>query len=81
MGTSGDMETAIAEGATIIKVGTAIFGQRTYPDSYYWNENIKLLNKQQLKNSRLKLMVLALSRRSQTIAPIPSSNARTGDYS
>ncbi len=41
MGMSGDMETAIEEGATIIRVGTAIFGQRTYPDSYYWNENIK----------------------------------------
>ena len=41
MGMSGDMETAIAEGATIIRVGTAIFGQRAYPDSYYWNENVK----------------------------------------
>jgi len=40
MGMSGDMETAIAEGATIARVGTAIFGQRIYPDSYYWNENI-----------------------------------------
>ncbi|MFT3947909.1 MAG: YggS family pyridoxal phosphate-dependent enzyme [Agriterribacter sp.] len=39
MGMSGDMETAIEEGATIIRVGTAIFGQRIYPDSYYWNEN------------------------------------------
>ncbi|SDC05881.1 YggS family pyridoxal phosphate-dependent enzyme [Niabella drilacis] len=39
MGMSGDMETAIAEGATIVRVGTAIFGQRIYPDSYYWNEN------------------------------------------
>lgn len=38
MGMSGDMETAIAEGATIVRVGTAIFGQRIYPDSYYWNE-------------------------------------------
>lgn len=38
MGMSGDMETAIAEGATIIRVGTAIFGQRIYPDSYYWKE-------------------------------------------
>ena len=40
MGMSGDMEMAIAEGATIIRVGTAIFGQRMYPDSYYWNEGI-----------------------------------------
>lgn len=39
MGMSGDLETAIAEGATIIRVGTAIFGQRPTPDSYYWNEN------------------------------------------
>lgn len=39
MGMSGDMETAIEEGATLIRVGTAIFGQRSYPDSYYWNED------------------------------------------
>lgn len=38
MGMSGDLETAIVEGATIIRIGTAIFGQRIYPDSYYWNE-------------------------------------------
>lgn len=38
MGMSGDLETAIEEGATIIRVGTAIFGERIYPDSYYWNE-------------------------------------------
>ena len=41
MGMSGDLEIAIEEGATIIRVGTAIFGQRIYPDSYYWNENIE----------------------------------------
>lgn len=41
MGMSGDLETAIEEGATIIRVGTAIFGQRIYPDSYYWNEESK----------------------------------------
>lgn len=41
MGMSGDMEIAIEEGATIIRVGTAIFGKRIYPDSYYWNETIK----------------------------------------
>ncbi|KZS39193.1 alanine racemase [Aquimarina aggregata] len=39
MGMSSDLEIAIEEGATIIRVGTAIFGDRTYPDSYYWNEN------------------------------------------
>ncbi len=38
MGMSNDLETAIVEGATIVRVGTAIFGQRIYPDSYYWNE-------------------------------------------
>ncbi|MGE7773970.1 YggS family pyridoxal phosphate-dependent enzyme [Chitinophaga sp. NPDC101104] len=39
MGMSGDLEIAIAEGATIVRVGTAIFGQRPTPDSFYWNEN------------------------------------------
>jgi pyridoxal phosphate enzyme (YggS family) len=39
MGMSGDLEIAIEEQATIIRVGTAIFGARVYPDSYYWNEN------------------------------------------
>ena len=28
MGMSNDIESAIAEGATIVRVGTAIFGQR-----------------------------------------------------
>jgi pyridoxal phosphate enzyme (YggS family) len=39
MGMSGDLEIAIGEGATIVRVGTAIFGRRIYPDSYYWNES------------------------------------------
>lgn len=30
MGMSGDMEAAIAEGATIVRIGTAIFGARDY---------------------------------------------------
>lgn len=38
MGMSGDLETAIEEGSTMVRVGTAIFGKRPYPDSYYWNE-------------------------------------------
>jgi len=38
MGMSGDFEMAIEEGATIVRVGTNIFGKRIYPDSYYWNE-------------------------------------------
>lgn len=31
MGMSSDLGAAIAEGATIVRVGTAIFGSRTYP--------------------------------------------------
>ncbi len=42
MGMSGDLEIAIEEGATIVRVGTAIFGERIYPDSYYWNEQKSL---------------------------------------
>ncbi|BAP32126.1 alanine racemase [Chryseobacterium sp. StRB126] len=38
MGMSGDLETAIEEGTTIVRVGTAVFGARIYPDSYYWDE-------------------------------------------
>ncbi|WP_288447269.1 YggS family pyridoxal phosphate-dependent enzyme [uncultured Chryseobacterium sp.] len=38
MGMSGDLETAIEEGATIVRVGTAVFGARIYPDRYYWDE-------------------------------------------
>jgi len=41
MGMRGDLEIAIKEGATIIRVGTAIFGKRPFPDSYYWNEQRK----------------------------------------
>lgn len=36
MGMSGDFETAIDEGATIVRVGQAVFGTRPLPDSYYW---------------------------------------------
>lgn len=39
MGMSNDLEIAIEEGATIVRVGTAIFGERIYPDSYYWDES------------------------------------------
>ena len=35
MGMSGD-EIAIEEGATVVRVGQAIFGARNTPDSYYW---------------------------------------------
>ena len=39
MGMSGDFPLAIAEGATEVRIGTAIFGKRPYPDSYYWPES------------------------------------------
>ncbi|MGG4497190.1 YggS family pyridoxal phosphate-dependent enzyme [Brevibacillus reuszeri] len=41
MGMSVDFTVAIEEGATIIRVGTKVFGQRYLPDSYYWNENAR----------------------------------------
>jgi hypothetical protein len=31
MGTTGDLEVAVEEGATWVRVGTALFGPRTYP--------------------------------------------------
>jgi uncharacterized pyridoxal phosphate-containing UPF0001 family protein len=31
MGMSGDFETAIEEGSTLIRIGTALFGAREYP--------------------------------------------------
>ncbi len=33
MGMSDDLEAAISEGATLVRVGSAIFGQRTYSES------------------------------------------------
>ncbi len=36
MGMSGDYEIAIEEGATVVRVGQAIFGARNTPDGYYW---------------------------------------------
>lgn len=42
MGMSGDLEIAIEQGATIVRVGTAIFAQRIYTDSYYWNEKLEI---------------------------------------
>ncbi|NOK03766.1 MULTISPECIES: YggS family pyridoxal phosphate-dependent enzyme [unclassified Myxococcus] len=38
MGMSGDFELAVEEGATIVRVGQAIFGPRALPDSHYWPE-------------------------------------------
>ncbi len=36
MGMSGDFEAAVEEGATVVRVGQAIFGARALPDSHYW---------------------------------------------
>jgi uncharacterized pyridoxal phosphate-containing UPF0001 family protein len=36
MGMTGDIEAAIEEGATVVRVGQAIFGKRPTPDGYYW---------------------------------------------
>lgn len=36
MGMSGDFESGIEEGATVVRVGQAIFGARPTPDSDYW---------------------------------------------
>ncbi|MGE6699411.1 YggS family pyridoxal phosphate-dependent enzyme [Hyphomonas sp. NPDC076900] len=36
MGMSGDFEWAIEEGATLVRVGQAIFGPRPLPDEHYW---------------------------------------------
>lgn len=41
MGMSGDFEIAIEEGATTVRVGQAIFGPRSVPDSHYWPEPVK----------------------------------------
>lgn len=39
MGMSGDFEVAIEEGSDCVRVGQAIFGKRSVPDSHYWPEN------------------------------------------
>jgi len=36
MGMSGDFEVAIEEGATVVRVGQAIFGARPTSDAFYW---------------------------------------------
>ncbi len=41
MGMSGDFEIAIEEGATVVRVGQAIFGARALPDSHYWPEGAR----------------------------------------
>ncbi|MCF8470623.1 MAG: YggS family pyridoxal phosphate-dependent enzyme [Parvibaculum sp.] len=36
MGMSGDYPWAVEEGATIVRVGQAVFGPRPLPDAHYW---------------------------------------------
>jgi len=36
MGMSGDFEIAVEEGASVVRIGQAIFGARAIPDSHYW---------------------------------------------
>jgi len=36
MGMSGDLELAVEEGATVVRVGQAIYGARALPDSHFW---------------------------------------------
>lgn len=36
MGMSGDYPIAVEEGATVVRVGQAIFGARALPDRHYW---------------------------------------------
>lgn len=36
MGMSGDYELAVREGATVVRVGQAIFGPRPTPNAHYW---------------------------------------------
>ena len=36
MGMSGDFEIAIEEGASVVRVGQAIFGPRRLPDTFFW---------------------------------------------
>ncbi|MDO4879466.1 MAG: YggS family pyridoxal phosphate-dependent enzyme [Neisseria sp.] len=47
MGMSGDFETAIEEGATIVRIGQALFGARNLPDSHYWPEQTTAEDPQQ----------------------------------
>ncbi|MDD3765207.1 MAG: YggS family pyridoxal phosphate-dependent enzyme [Nevskiales bacterium] len=36
MGMSADFEMAVEEGATVVRIGQAIFGRRPVPDNHYW---------------------------------------------
>lgn len=39
MGMSGDFGVAVEEGATIVRVGSAVFGHRSTPNSLYWPDH------------------------------------------
>jgi hypothetical protein len=39
MGMSGDYGIAVEEGATVVRVGQALFGARSLPDSHFWPAN------------------------------------------
>lgn len=41
MGMSGDYEVAVEEGSTVVRVGQAIFGTRSTPDSHYWPATVE----------------------------------------
>lgn len=41
MGMSSDYHIAIQEGATLVRIGTAVYGERNTSDSYYWPEHHK----------------------------------------
>ncbi|MCM8750505.1 YggS family pyridoxal phosphate-dependent enzyme [Thermomicrobiaceae bacterium CFH 74404] len=41
MGMSGDLEIAVEEGSTLVRVGTAVFGPRPQPASHFWDEQAK----------------------------------------
>ncbi|MSQ04540.1 MAG: YggS family pyridoxal phosphate-dependent enzyme [Nitrosomonadaceae bacterium] len=47
MGMSEDLDIAIAEGATIVRIGTAIFGPRRYPIPENWGEELVVRATQQ----------------------------------
>jgi len=41
VGMSGDLELAVAEGATLVRVGTAVFGARPAPATARWRATVK----------------------------------------
>jgi hypothetical protein len=39
MGMSMDLEVAIEEGATMVRVGSDVFGKRATPPGFFWDED------------------------------------------